>query len=180
MARQDRNRDYSDREDRLNTPGRDRSRVPRLKVDGDTFGAFAEAFARFMGTARFLMWMTIFIIAWVVWNVVAPAGWVFDEYPFIFLTLILSLQASYAAPLILLAQNRQEARDRISVEEDRRVAAQSRADMDFLAREIASVRMNVGELATRDFIRSELRNELRDLLSPESDDRSERQDRRKS
>ncbi len=163
-----------DREDRLNTPGRDRSRIPRLKVDGDTFGAFAEAFARFMGTARFLMWMTIIIIVWIVWNIIAPANLRFDEYPFIFLTLALSLQASYAAPLILLAQNRQEARDRISVEEDRRVAAQSRADMDFLAREIATVRMNVGELATRDFIR----NELRDLLS--GDDDRERGDKRKS
>lgn len=163
-----------DRDDRLNTPGRDRSRVPRLRMDGDTFGAFAEAFARFMGTARFLMWMTVIIIAWVVWNVVAPAALRFDGYPFIFLTLVLSLQASYAAPLILLAQNRQEARDRISVEEDRRQAAQSRADMDFLAREIASVRMNVGELATRDFIRSELRSELRELLAGEGDERSER------
>lgn len=178
MARRDKGRDRPDRsrdrEDRLNTPGRDRSRIPRLKVDGDTFGAFAEAFARFMGTARFLMWMSIFIIVWVLWNIVAPAALRFDEYPFIFLTLMLSLQASYAAPLILLAQNRQEARDRISVEEDRRQAAQSRADMDFLAREIASVRMNVGELATRDFIR----NELRDLLS--GDDDRERGDRRKS
>ena len=89
----------------------------------------------------------------------------FDQYPFIFLTLILSLQASYAAPLILLAQNRQEARDRVIAERDREQAAQSRADMDFLAREIASVRMSVGELATRDYLRSELRNELRAILA---------------
>lgn len=176
MPPQDRNRERPDREDRLNTPGRDRSRIPRLKMDGDTFGAFAEAFARFMGTARFLIWMTIFIIVWVTWNIVAPAALKFDEYPFIFLTLMLSLQASYAAPLILLAQNRQEARDRISVDEDRRQAAQSRAEMDFLAREIASVRMNVGELATRDFIRNELRTELREALS--GDD--ERPDKRRS
>lgn len=162
MAPPDRGRT---REDRLNTPGRDRRRLPRLRMDGDTFGAFAEAFARFMGTARFLLYMTVFILAWIVWNVVTPPPLRFDEYPFIFLTLMLSLQASYAAPLILLAQNRQEARDRISVAEDRRQAAQSRADMDFLAREIASVRMNVGELATRDFIRSELRAELRDALA---------------
>ncbi|MDO5681960.1 MAG: DUF1003 domain-containing protein [Propionibacteriaceae bacterium] len=174
MAPPDRARERPEREDRLNTPGRDRSRLPRLRVDGDTFGAFAEAFARFMGTARFLMYMTVFIVLWIIWNIVAPPSLRFDEYPFIFLTLMLSLQASYAAPLILLAQNRQEARDRISVEEDRRVAAQSRADMDFLAREIASVRMNVGELATRDFIRNELRNELREALAPESEDRPDK------
>ena len=171
MAPPDRGRDSADREDRLTTPGRDRSRIPRLRVDGDTFGAFAEAFARFMGTARFLMYMTVFIVIWIIWNVTVPPALRFDEYPFIFLTLMLSLQASYAAPLILLAQNRQEARDRISVEQDRRQAAQSRADMDFLAREIASVRMNVGELATRDFIRNELRNELREALAGDPEER---------
>jgi uncharacterized membrane protein len=95
----------------------------------------------------------------------------FDPYPFIFLTLVLSLQASYAAPLILLAQNRQEARDRVISERDREQAAQSRADMDFLAREIASLRMSVGELATRDYLRSELRTELRTILAElESED----------
>lgn len=168
-------RDSRDRPERsrLNTPGRHRSRWTRLKMDGDAFGAFAEGFARFMGTARFLLWMSLFIIVWLLWNVIAPVGLRFDPFPFIFLTLMLSLQASYAAPLILLAQNRQEARDRISVEEDRRQAAQSRADMDFLAREIATVRMNVGELATRDFIRGELRSELREFLGnpEESTDR---------
>lgn len=172
MAKQDRTRERSDREDRLNTPGRAR-RTPRLKVDGDQFGEFAEAFARFMGTARFLFWMTLFIVVWLVWNTVGPPELRFDPFPFIFLTLMLSLQASYAAPLILLAQNRQEARDRITADDDRRQAAQSRADMDFLAREIASVRMNVGELATRDFIRTELRNELRELLA-EPDEPGER------
>lgn len=152
--------------ERLSTPGRQRRSVlPQWKVDGDAFGAFAEGFARFMGTARFLAWMTLIILVWIVWNVIGPRSLRFDEFPFIFLTLALSLQASYAAPLILLAQNRQEARDRISVEEDRRVAAQSRADMDFLAREIASLRMSVGELATRDYIRHEVRTELRDLLA---------------
>ena len=151
--------------ERLNTPGRERSFLPALKMDGDAFGAFAEGFARFMGTARFLLWMTVIIVVWVVWNIVVPDRLRFDQFPFIFLTLALSLQASYAAPLILLAQNRQEARDRISVEEDRRVAAQSRADMDFLAREIASLRMSVGELATRDYIRHEVRTELRELLA---------------
>src|SRR5215210_5399054 len=159
--------------ERLNTPGRRRrSTLPTLKVDRDAFGKFAEGFARFMGTARFLAGMTVIIVAWVVWNVpVGPARPQFDQYPFIFLTLILSLQASYAAPLILLAQNRQEARDRVGIEQDRERAAQSRADMDFLAREIASLRMSVGELATRDYLRSELRAELRAILA-ELDDES--------
>ena len=158
--------------ERLNTPGRRRrSNLPTLKVDRDAFGKFAEGFARFMGTARFLVGMTVIIIVWVIWNVpFGPPRPQFDQYPFIFLTLMLSLQASYAAPLILLAQNRQEARDRIGIDQDRERAAQSRADMDFLAREIASLRMSVGELATRDFIRSELRAELRAILAELDED----------
>ena len=148
--------------ERFNTPGRQRTWLPKVKFSEDAFGAFAEGFARFMGTARFLIWMTVFIIAWIVVNNIAP-DLLNDPFPYIFLTLLLSLQASYAAPLILLAQNRQEARDRVSIEHDREVAEQSRADMDFLAREIAAIRMSLGELATRDFVRGELRNELRDL-----------------
>jgi uncharacterized membrane protein len=137
-----------------------------MRVDRDAFGKFAEGFARFMGTARFLAWMTVIIVLWVIWNApIGPPRPRFDEYPFIFLTLILSLQASYAAPLILLAQNRTEARDRVALDRDRAQAAQSRADMDFLAREIASLRMSVGELATRDYLRSELRSELRTILA---------------
>jgi uncharacterized membrane protein len=153
--------------DRLNTPGRRRrSTLPTFKFDRDAFGQFAEGFARFMGTARFLMGMTVVIIIWVLWNVpFGPPRPRFDSYPFIFLTLILSLQASYAAPLILLAQNRQEARDRVALDQDREQTAQSRADMDFLAREIAGLRMSVGELATRDYLRSELRSELRAILA---------------
>jgi uncharacterized membrane protein len=109
---------------------------------------------------------------WLLWNVpVGPPRPRFDPYPFIFLTLVLSLQASYAAPLILLAQNRQESRDRVALEQDREQAAQSRADMDYLAREIAGLRMSVGELATRDYLRSELRAELRAILAElESED----------
>jgi uncharacterized membrane protein len=109
---------------------------------------------------------------WLLWNVpVGPPRPRFDPYPFIFLTLVLSLQASYAAPLILLAQNRQESRDRVALERDREQAAQSRADMDYLAREIAGLRMSVGELATRDYLRSELRAELRAILAElESED----------
>lgn len=153
--------------ERLNTPGRrKRSALPRVRVDRDAFGKFAEGFARFMGTARFLAWMTVIIVLWVIWNApIGPPRPRFDEYPFIFLTLILSLQASYAAPLILLAQNRTEARDRVALDRDREQAAQSRADMDFLAREIASLRMSVGELATRDYLRSELKSELRTILA---------------
>jgi uncharacterized membrane protein len=159
--------------ERLNTPGRrKRSTIPTIKVDRDAFGKFAEAFARFMGTARFLFGMTVVIVLWLLWNLPwGPPRPRFDEYPFIFLTLILSLQASYAAPLILLAQNRQESRDRVALEQDREQAAQSRADMDFLAREIAGLRMSVGELATRDYLRSELRTELRAILAElESED----------
>ena len=161
---------------RLNIPGRRRrSTLPTLKVDRDAFGRFAEGFARFMGTARFLAGMTVIIILWVIWNVpLGPPRPQFDEYPFIFLTLMLSLQASYAAPLILLAQNRQEARDRVGIEQDRARAAQSRADMDFLAREVASLRMSVGELATRDYLRSELRSELRAVLAELDDDATHR------
>ena len=169
-----------DAPDRLDQPGRARRWAPRVRMDSDTFGRFAEGFARFMGTARFLIWMTVFIIAWLVWNQVAPEGLKIDPFPFIFLTLVLSLQASYAAPLILLAQNRQEARDRVSIDLDRRVAAQSRADMDFLAREIASLRMRINDMPTREFIRSELRDLLEELSDDEPDGpASRRRDRRR-
>ncbi|MEH3034056.1 MAG: DUF1003 domain-containing protein [Aeromicrobium erythreum] len=157
---------------RLDQPrDRRRSLRPRRSVDTDRFGRFAESFARFMGTASFLAWMTIFIAVWVVWNVpYGPDRPRWDEYPFIFLTLILSLQASYAAPLILLAQNRQEARDRVQQEQDRDANAQSHADMEFLTREVASLRLGIGEVATRDFLRSELRGLLEQLTDPADDD----------
>jgi uncharacterized membrane protein len=153
-------------DERLDTPGlRRRSLLPKPKADPDRFGRFAEAFARGMGTANFLFWMSLFIIIWIALNVVLAkvTGEAPDPWPFIFLTLLLSLQASYASPLILLATNRQEARDRIAMESDRKQAAQSRADMDFLAREIATLRTRMGEMATRDFIRSELRDLLEEL-----------------
>jgi uncharacterized membrane protein len=150
---------------RLSTPGGRRSGVPKLKISPDAFGKFAESFARFMGTARFLTYMTLFVILWVTINVVGLFGFKWDPYPFILLNLFFSTQASYAAPLILLAQNRQEARERVAIERDRQQAAQSRADMDFLAREIASLRMSVGDLATRDYLRTELRSELRAILA---------------
>ena len=142
----------------------ERSWLPKVSVDAESFGSFAESFARFMGTAKFLVYMTVFVIVWVTINLVGLFGLKWDPYPFILLNLFFSTQASYSAPLILLAQNRQELRDRVTTENDRRVAAQSRADMDFLAREIAAIRMHLGELATRDFVRSELRSELRELV----------------
>ncbi|WP_372728875.1 DUF1003 domain-containing protein [Nocardioides sp.] len=149
---------------RLDTPQDTRRRfVRRPSYDSDAFGVFAEQFARYMGTARFLIYMTAFVLFWFVWNVAAPADWRFDNYPFIFLTLMLSLQASYAAPLILLAQNRQETRDKVVAEQDRQANARAHADMEFLAREVASLRMAVGEVATRDYLRSELKTLLSDL-----------------
>jgi uncharacterized membrane protein len=137
--------------------------VRRPQVDSDTFGRFAETFARFMGTARFLMYMTLFVAVWLLFNWLAPGRMRFDDYPFIFLTLMLSLQASYAAPLILLAQNRQEDRDRVIAERDRTANSRAHADMEFLAREMASIRMALGEVATRDYVRSELRSLVQEL-----------------
>ncbi|MGH3498858.1 MAG: DUF1003 domain-containing protein [Nocardioidaceae bacterium] len=154
----------AERKARLDVP-RDSRRplVPRPAVDADTFGKFAEGFARFMGTARFLAYMTVFVIVWITLNLVGIYGLKWDKYPFILLNLFFSTQASYAAPLILLAQNRQEARDRVIVENDRAANTRAHADMEYLAREIASLRMGLGEVATRDFLRSELRGLLADL-----------------
>jgi uncharacterized membrane protein len=156
----------------------DRASAP----DQDRLGRFAERFARFMGTARFLIYMTLVVAVWIAWNYLAPKGIRFDDYPFIFLTLMLSLQASYAAPLILLAQNRQELRDRVVTEQDRQANARAHADMEFLAREVASLRMALGEVATRDFLRSELRGLLEELDRRDDaghdDDREGEQDHR--
>jgi uncharacterized membrane protein len=156
---------------RLDTPREvRRSLVRRPAVRQDAFGIFAEQFARFMGTAQFLIYMTLFVVIWIGWNLLAPVDVRWDDYPFIFLTLILSLQASYAAPLILLAQNRQEVRDRVINEQDRQANARAHADMEFLAREVASLRMALGEVATRDFLRSELRNLVDELGESEDED----------
>ncbi len=150
--------------ERLDTPrATRRALVRRPAYDSETFGVFAESFARFMGTATFLLYMTMFVAVWLVWNLLVPAPLRWDDYPFIFLTLMLSLQASYAAPLILLAQNRQEIRDKVIAEQDRQANARGHADMEFLAREVASLRMSVGEVATRDFLRSELRSLLAEI-----------------
>ncbi|MGF1236923.1 DUF1003 domain-containing protein [Streptomyces sp. NPDC004690] len=131
--------------------------------DPDAFGRLSERIARFLGTGRFIVWMTVVIIVWVVWNIAAPRPLRFDEYPFIFLTLALSLQASYAAPLILLAQNRQDDRDRVNLEQDRKQNERSIADTEYLTREIAALRMGLGEVATRDWIRSELQDVIKEL-----------------
>jgi uncharacterized membrane protein len=157
--------------DRLDIPRELRRTIVRRRAyDADAFGRLSERIARFLGTGQFLVYMTATIVFWVVWNTLGPENLRWDQYPFIFLTLALSLQASYAAPLILLAQNRQEARDRVQYERDRDVDARTRADMEFLAREMAALRMSVGEVATRDFLRSELRSLLADL------DHKDRQD----
>lgn len=142
---------------RLDQPRESRSKLMgRLRYDPEAFGNLSEHIARFIGTGRFLSYMTLVIIAWVAWNSAAPQALRFDPYPFIFLTLALSLQASYAAPLILLAQNRQADRDRVQYEQDRARRERSVAETEYITREIADLRMALGEVATRDFIRSEL------------------------
>ncbi len=158
--------------DRLDQP-----RVPgglrRPNVDPEVIGKASERIARFLGTGRFLLYLTVFIVVWVLWNTFGPQDLRYDPYPFIFLTLLLSIQASYAAPLILLAQNRQDDRDRVNLEQDREVDARSRADMEFLAREVASLRIAVGEVATRDFLRSELRELADELAGPLAGERQD-------
>lgn len=144
------------------------SLVPKFGIDRETFGVVSERFARYLGTSTFIVQMSLVILLWFLWNIFAPGTWRYDQYPFIFLTLMLSLQASYAAPLILLAQNRQADRDRISMEEDRARAAQTKADTEYLARELAALRMKVGDVTTRDYLRSELdrlRGDVADLTA---------------
>jgi len=138
----------------------DTTRGIRPTYDSERFGRLSERVARYIGSWVFIAWMTVVIILWVSFNVFAPNGVRPDAYPFIFLTLLLSLQASYAAPLILLAQNRQTDRDRVQYQEDRQRNERMLADSDYLAREVASLRTSLGELATRDFVRSELRETL--------------------
>ena len=140
---------------RLDQPRVERRATQVLRFDPEAFGQWTEKFARFLGTGRYLAAQTAIIVIWVVGNAI-PGIPHPDEYPFLFLTLALSLQASYAAPLILLAQNRQDDRDRVNLEADRDEARQSKADLEYLARELAAVRMALGEVATRDFLRSEL------------------------
>ena len=152
--------------DRLDNPIDKRQWFFRRSSGGDGFGRFAEATARFMGSPRFVLYMTIFVIAWIGANLMlagisADAAW--DPYPFILLNLAFSTQASYSAPLIMLAQNRQDARDRVVAEQDRLRAERNLADTEYLAREIAGLRLALQDVATRDFVRSELRDMLEDL-----------------
>jgi uncharacterized membrane protein len=143
----------------------------RPSYDPEMFGRWSERVARFIGSARFIGWMTAFVVTWLLWNTLAPEDLRFDPYPFIFLTLLLSLQASYAAPLILLAQNRQADRDRVQFQEDRSLTERLVADTEYLTREIASIRIATGDLATRDFLRGEVRDlvdELTTLLQAEA------------
>jgi uncharacterized membrane protein len=140
---------------RLNTPRT--SRKLSLKVDPETVGQFTESIARFFGTGRYLLLQTLMVVAWIALNLGA-VHWRWDPYPFILLNLAFSTQAAYAAPLILLAQNRQENRDRVALDEDRRRASQTKADTEYLARELAALRLAVGEVATRDYLRHELEN----------------------
>ena len=163
---------------------RESSRGPRLDqplergislrptVSEEAVGRLSERIARFLGSWRFIGYMTAFIIAWVMWNTFGPSSLRFDQWQFIGLTLLLSLQASYAAPLILLAQNRQADRDRVQYQDDRARTDRLIADTEYLMREIASLRVALGEVATRDYIRSELRDLLDDL-----DERENRQQR---
>jgi uncharacterized membrane protein len=151
-----------------------------LRPNPDAFGSATENFARFMGTPQFLFYMTVFVAVWLAWNSWAPEAWRFDSAAigFTLLTLMLSLQASYAAPLLLLAQNRQDDRDRVSLQEDRQRAERNLSDTEYLTREIAELRIALREVTTRDFVRSELRSVMEELL--ESADGQETPPQRRS
>ncbi|MFK7919396.1 MAG: DUF1003 domain-containing protein [Ilumatobacter sp.] len=132
------------------TAPRRRTRFSGVQVDTDAFGSFAESIASFIGTARFLVYQTVFIAVWILHNTLAPDALIFDPWSrgFTLLTLVLSIQAAYAAPLILLAQARQERRDRVIAEIDRDVAERTQNDTEFLARELASVRLSLSDMVT--------------------------------
>lgn len=156
-------------DERFDTPKGFRGLSSRSTRSPDRFGRLTESIARGMGTPWFLLGLSIFAAAWIVFNSVAPVEWRFDSAAigFTALTLILSLQASYAAPMILLAQNRQDDRDRVQFEQDRKQAERTQADTEYLAREVVALRLALKDVATKDFIRAELRSLLEDL---ESDD----------
>ncbi|WP_210479364.1 DUF1003 domain-containing protein [Naasia sp. SYSU D00948] len=152
----------------------------RKRASRDRFGRATEFIARAMGTPWFLIGLTLFVIAWMAYNTYAPEQWRFDsaEIGFTALTLILSLQASYAAPLILLAQNRQDDRDRVAMEQDRQRAERNLADTEYLAREVVALRLLVRDMASKDFIRSELRSLLEELEKRDHDEPAEAEHRR--
>lgn len=168
MAKQ---RDRDSRKSRLDQPSISRRSI-RPNYDAERFGEISEAFARFIGTARFLVWMTVFVLSWVLWNVLGPTAFRFDEYPFIFLTLLLSLQASYAAPLILLAQNRQADRDRVQIQEDRTRDERTQADAEYLTREIAALRAQLEKVATPESVREEVQELLKEFKKSLMDKKS--------
>ncbi len=156
----------------LDTPLSGRQRIlPKFSPDPDAFGHATEGFARFMGTPQFLVYMTVFVVVWLVWNTWAPLEWQFDSRAlgYTLLTLMLSLQASYAAPLLLLAQNRQDDRDRVSLQQDRQRAERNLSDTEYLTRELASLRIALREVATRDYVRAELRSLLEDMLEAQEE-----------
>ena len=156
----------------LDTPLSGRQRIlPKFSPDPDAFGHATEGFARFMGTPQFLVYMTVFVVIWLVWNTWAPEAWQFDSrlLGYTLLTLMLSLQASYAAPLLLLAQNRQDDRDRVSLQQDRQRAERNLSDTEYLTRELASLRIALREVATRDYVRAELRTLLEDMLEAQEE-----------
>jgi uncharacterized membrane protein len=156
----------------LDTPLSGRQRIlPKFSPDPDAFGHATEGFARFMGTPQFLVYMTVFVLVWLAWNTWAPLEWQFDSRAlgFTLLTLMLSLQASYAAPLLLLAQNRQDDRDRVSLQQDRQRAERNLSDTEYLTRELASLRIALREVATRDYVRAELRSLLEDMLEAQEE-----------
>ena len=141
-----------------------RSRSLRPRIDADKFGQASENLARYFGTARYLIIQTMFVIVWIALNILAwtkTLHW--DPYPFILLNLAFSTQAAYAAPLILLAQNRQADRDKVQIEQDRNREERSIANTEYLVREVASLRLAVNEVATRDYVRSELQAMLKEL-----------------
>ena len=177
MTRRDQHRRSSARrtEVRLDTPkGMRGPFVPRFSSDNDRMGRFSEAFARGMGTPWFLVGMSLFVVVWLSYNSLAPVTAQFDPRAlnFTLLTLILSLQASYAAPMILLAQNRQDDRDRVQIEQDRQRAERNLADTEYLAREVVALRLAMKDVATKDFMRSELRA-LLDELEHRDDENTE-------
>ena len=149
--------------------------APFLSGRGDRMGRFSEAFARAMGTPWFLVGMTVFCAAWLAYNTWAPEEAQFDPRAlnYTLLTLILSLQASYAAPMILLAQNRQDDRDRVQIEQDRQRAERNLNDTEYLAREVVALRLAMKDVATKDFIRAELRSMLDELDREKSEPRND-------
>ncbi|WP_437584621.1 DUF1003 domain-containing protein [Paramicrobacterium sp. CJ85] len=150
---------------RLDAPRGVRTPLFARRSDSDRFGRFTEWVARAMGTPGFLLALTVFCAAWMVWNTWGPAPARFDSVAlgFTALTLMLSLQASYAAPLILLAQNRQDDRDRVQIEQDRQRSERNLADTEYLAREVVALRLAMRDMASKDFIRQELRALLDEL-----------------